>query len=186
MNEPLKPNTPQNLVYLKECPSCRSIAKGYGGISQGIATKSNRLIVSYTCSGYNSDWDGTLNINSTRYGIKFDMMRDSINRLAVIAIINNKNWDLVVTPTITDDMAWDIGDDTRDYFYVYRAFLSSIIEFISVLRTQSQMFNEYERILFKDKDNGTLNWKLFENIFRSLKMTDYRNKLNERTLVYRM
>ena len=147
-----EPNTPQNLAYLKECHSCRNIIKGFGGISQGSSI-SNRLLVSYTCSGYNSDWCG-LDTSLTRFGIKFNMVRDSIKRLVVIAKMQDTSWKLeVVTPTNTDNVVWDIADDTKDYFYIYRAFLSSIFEFISVLRTQSQMFNEFRRIVFKKGEN---------------------------------
>ncbi len=59
--------------------------------------------------------------------------------------------------------AWDIANNTKDYFYIYRAFLSSIIKFISVLRTQCQMFSELKRILFDKVENETLNWNLFEH-----------------------
>jgi hypothetical protein len=175
--EKQQPETHQNLIYSNECPSFRTIAKGFGGITTGKLTGrlSNRLIVLYTCSGYNSDWYCKLHTSPTRYGIKFNMVRDSINRLEVVATMQDANWKLKVVPSNTDGDDWNIVDDTNDYFYIYRAFLSSIIEFISVLRTQCQIFSELKNIVIDKVENEPLNWILFVNIFHSLNMAVYKD-----------
>jgi hypothetical protein len=190
MIEKQEPKIQQNLVYSNECPSFRTLAKGLGGISNKNTSNRRRLLVSYTCSGYNSDWFGELNTDQTTYGIKFNMVHESINKLVVIAkmkniaAMQNTDWQLeFITPTNADaGVEWNIFEDTKKYFYIYRAFLSSIIEFISVLRTQSQMFKDLTRIFFMKVEDETY-WNLFENIFRSLNMIDY---YSGDCLVYRM
>jgi len=186
MNEQQEPNTPQNLDYTKECHSIRCISKGYGGISTGSSLSKGSKIVSYTCSGYNSNWHGFLDSSSTIYGIKFKMVHDSTTKLVVTAKMQDKSWKLVVvSSTNTDSVVRDLAVETRDFFYIYRSFLSSIIEFISVLKTQSLMFNGFELIEFNQEENLPLIWNSFKDMLGTLNMTN-RGRGDRFQLVYRM
>jgi hypothetical protein len=164
-------NPPTIVKYTDVCPSIKAMTKGYGGIT--VIKKVNDTYTAYTCCGFS---------RLETKGISFSMTHMNTLKLMVNANIHDTTWILEVI--LVNQSIDFISADTQSYFYIYRAFLSSIIEFLLILKAESQLFNNMKCIEINKVDD--ILWNLFQPFFLQLKMKSNGNSSSITQLKYPM